>query len=269
MGINEETKIDRKWLTSFDFKYWIIPLLLTATLLVLWELLVWLFDIKEWLLPAPSSILQEMFESRELLFNHSLTTISEIIIGFLFSLVIGVCLAGAIAYSNVVERFAYPFVIASQTVPVIVIAPLLLIWIGYGMIPKIIVVIFISFFPIVVNTVDGLKSAEHDTMRMLRTLGASRWQIFVKLQVPYSIPFLFSGMRVAITLSVIGAVIGEWVGSSSGLGYLMMRSAPQFLTERVFASIVILSLIGIFLFSLIVIIERLYMPWYEMEKRQH
>ena len=139
MGMNEETKIERKWLTSFDFKYWIIPLLLTATLLVLWELLVWLFDIKEWLLPAPSSILQEMFESRELLFNHSLTTISEIIIGFLFSLVIGICLAGTIAYSNVVERFAYPFVIASQTVPVIVIAPLLLIWIGYGMIPKIIV----------------------------------------------------------------------------------------------------------------------------------
>ena len=106
MGMNEETKIERKWLTSFDFKYWIIPLLLTATLLVLWELLVWLFDIKEWLLPAPSSILQEMFESRELLFNHSLTTISEIVIGFLFSLPIGVCLQGAIAYSKELERFA-------------------------------------------------------------------------------------------------------------------------------------------------------------------
>ncbi len=269
MDMNEEIKIERRWFASFDFKYWIIPICLTSTLLVLWELLVWLFDVKQWLLPAPSSILQEIFESRQLLFNHSVTTISEIIIGFLLSLVIGVCLAGAIAYSNVVERFAYPFVIASQTIPVIVIAPLLLIWIGYGMIPKIIVVILISFFPIVVNTVDGLKSADNDTMRMLKTLGASRWQIFVKLQVPYSIPFLFSGMRVAITLSVIGAVIGEWVGSSSGLGYLMMRSAPQFLTERVFASIVILSGIGIFLFALVVVIERLYMPWYEMEKRQN
>tara|TARA_B100000745_G_C20125863_1_gene385620 strand:- start:622 stop:1431 length:810 start_codon:yes stop_codon:yes gene_type:complete len=269
MDMNENTKVQSKWLTYFDFRYWIIPLLLTAILLVVWESMVWLFDVEEWLLPAPSSIFQEIIVSRNLLFSHSVTTIVEIVVGFSFSLIIGVFLAGAIAYSNVVERFAYPFVIASQTVPVIVIAPLLLIWIGYGMVPKIIVVILISFFPLVVNTVDGLKSADHDTMRMLRTLGASRWQIFVKLQIPYSIPFLFSGMRVAVTLSVIGAVIGEWVGSSSGLGYLMIRSAPQFLTERVFASIVILSMIGIFLFSVIVVIERLYMPWYEREKRQN
>jgi ABC-type nitrate/sulfonate/bicarbonate transport system permease component len=272
--MNENTgvvvmKVIGKWLTHLNVKDWIIPISFMAMLLILWELLVWVFDVKEWLLPAPSSILQEMIVSRDLLFNHSLTTITEIIIGFAFSFVIGVCLAATITYSNILERFVYPFIIASQTVPVIVIAPLLLIWIGYGIVPKIIVVILISFFPIVVNTVDGLKSADYDTMRMMRTLGASKWQIFVKLQVPYSIPFLFSGMRVAITLSVIGAVIGEWVGSSSGLGYLIMRSAAEFLTDRVFASMVILSAIGIFLFLLIVIIERLYLPWYNMEKRQY
>src|SRR5205823_11191684 len=117
-------------------------------------------------------------------------------------------------------------------VPIIVIAPLLLIWVGYGLAPKVIVVALTAFFPIVVNMVDGLQSVDPDAVNLLRTMGASRWQIFIKVQVPASLPFLFSGTRVAMAVSVIGAIIGEWVGSSQGLGYLMIRSKPQFLTER-------------------------------------
>ena len=245
---------------------WSLPAALILIAFGIWEMAVRLFNIAHWLLPPPSSIGAELLESRSLFLRHTLVTLEEVVLGFALALVIGIALAAAIAYSRIVERAAYPFVIASQTVPVIVIAPLLLIWIGYGIWPKIIMVILISFFPIVINTVDGLKSADPDMLNMMRTLGASRWQLFTKIQAPSSVPFLFSGIRVAIALSVIGAVIGEWVGASAGLGYLMTRSAPQFLTDRVFASIFILSVMGITLFVLVVLIERYAMPWYQWGK---
>jgi ABC-type nitrate/sulfonate/bicarbonate transport system permease component len=246
---------------------WALPAALILMALGAWEAAVRVLNVARWLLPPPSSIGAELLESRSLLLRHTWVTLEEVVLGFVLALVIGIALAAAIAYSRIVERVAYPFVIASQTVPVIVIAPLLLIWIGYGIWPKIIVVVLISFFPIVINTVDGLKSADPDMLNMMRTLGASRWQLFTKVQAPSSVPFLFSGIRVAIALSVIGAVIGEWVGASAGLGYLMTRSAPQFLTDRVFASIFILSIMGITLFVLVVLIERYAMPWYQWEKR--
>ena len=159
------------------------------------------------------------------------------------------------------EKALYPIVIASQTVPIIVIAPMLLVWIGYGLAPKVIVVALISFFPVVVNTVDGMKSVDPDLLRLMKTMGASKWSFYLKIQLPTSMPYLFSGLRVAIAMSVIGAVIGEWVGSSEGLGYLMIRSKPQFQTERVFAAIVILSFIGVGLFSLITYLEKIFVPW--------
>jgi ABC-type nitrate/sulfonate/bicarbonate transport system permease component len=246
---------------------WAPPAALILMALGAWEGAVRLFDVARWLLPPPSSIGAELVESRSLLLRHTWVTLEEVLLGFALALVVGIALATVIAYSRVVERAAYPVIIASQTVPVIVIAPLLLIWIGYGIWPKIIVVTLISFFPIVVNMVDGLKSADPDMLSMMRTLGASRWQLFTKVQAPSSIPFLFSGIRVAIAMSVIGAVIGEWVGASAGLGYLMTRSAPQFLTDRVFASIFILSIMGISLFALVVLVERYALPWYQWEKR--
>jgi ABC-type nitrate/sulfonate/bicarbonate transport system permease component len=246
---------------------WAPPAVIILLALATWEGAVRLFNVARWLLPPPSSIAAELVESRSLLLRHTWVTLEEVLLGFTLALVVGVALAMAIAYSRVVERAAYPFVIASQTVPVIVIAPLLLIWIGYGIWPKVIVVVLISFFPIVVNMVDGLKSADPDMLNMMRSLGASRWQLFTKVQAPASVPFLFSGIRVAIAVSVIGAVIGEWVGASAGLGYLMTRSAPQFLTDRVFASIFILSVMGITLFALVVLAERYALPWYQWEKR--
>ena len=246
---------------------WAPPAALILMALAAWEGAVRLFHVARWLLPPPSSIGAELVESRSLLLRHTWVTLEEVLLGFALALVVGIALATAIAYSRVVERAAYPIVIASQTIPIIVIAPLLLIWIGYGIWPKIIVVMLISFFPIVVNMVDGLKSADPDMLSMMRTLGASRWQLFTKVQVPSSVPFLFSGIRVAIAMSVIGAVIGEWVGASAGLGYLMTRSAPQFLTDRVFAAIFILSIMGITLFALVVLAERYAVPWYRWEKR--
>ena len=247
---------------------WLPPLLIVAAILGAWEAYVHIFNVQKWLLPAPSVIAATIGDDIGLLSRHTLVTLEEILVGFGLALAGGVVLASSIALSRTAERALYPFVIASQTIPIIAIAPLLLVWVGYGIAPKIIVVALIAFFPIVVNTVDGMKSADPDMVNLMRTLGASRWQIFLKIQVPSSMPFLFSGIKIAIAVSVIGAVIGEWVGSSEGLGYLMIRSKPQFLTERVFASIAILSAMGIGLFVLVGVVEKLVIPWRHGELRR-
>ncbi len=246
---------------------WLPSLFIMAALLGVWEGYVRLFDVQRWLLPAPSKVATTIGGSADMLSRHTWVTLEEVLIGFSLALAGGVALASVIALSRTVERALYPFIIASQTVPIIVIAPLLLVWVGYGLTPKVIVVALIAFFPIVVNMADGLKSVDADAVNLMRTLGANRWQIFVKIRVPSSMPFLFSGIRVAIAVSVIGAVIGEWVGSSEGLGYLMIRSKPQFLTERVFAAIAILSAMGVGLFVLVGVVERLAIPWWHIERK--
>ncbi len=247
---------------------WLWPALILLALLALWEAFARLFHAPAWLLPTPSAIGGELGHSWGLLWGHTLVTLEEVLIGFALALAVGILLAIAIAYSQLLERSIYPIVIASQTIPVIAIAPLLLIWVGYGLWPKVIVVALISFFPIVVNMVDGLKSVDADMVNMLRTLGGSRWDAFTKVQVPTSLPYLFSGARIAVAVSVIGAVIGEWVGASKGLGYLMLRSAPYFQTSRVFAAILILSVIGVGLFAVVSVLERVLLPWYHDERRR-
>jgi ABC-type nitrate/sulfonate/bicarbonate transport system permease component len=191
-----------------------------------------------------------------------------VLIGFGAALGAGVAVAGLIAYSRTFQRAVYPFVIASQTVPIVVIAPLLLIWVGYGLAPKVIIVGLIAFFPIVVNTVDGLRAVDPDLISLMRTLGASRWQVFTKVQVPAALPFLFSGAKVAVTVSVIGAVIGEWVGANAGLGYLTKISVPLFQTARSFAAVVILAVMGVGLFVVVGILERFLLPWYHTARRR-
>ena len=241
---------------------WLPSAAIALGILAAWEIIVRALDVQKWLLPAPSDVALSLYADAPLLWRHTLATLLEIAVGFGLALACGVALAVAIGMSRTLERAVYPFVIASQTIPIIVIAPMLLIWVGYGLAPKVIVVALISFFPIVVNMVDGLKSIDRDMVDLMRTMGANRWQIFAKALVPSSLPYLFSGVRVAVAVSVIGAVIGEWVGSSEGLGYLMLRSKPQFLTERVFAAIAILSAIGVGLFASVGIIERLAIPWW-------
>ncbi len=245
---------------------WVPAAVIVMVMFVVWEVFVKLWDIPAWLLPAPSSVAFTLYDSAGLLLAHSWVTLEEILLGFILALIAGLFLASVISLSNTLEKALYPFIVASQTIPIIVIAPMLLVWIGYGLAPKIIVVALISFFPIVVNTVDGMKSIDPDMERLFRTMGATKWQIFLKVQVPTSMPYLFSGLRVAIAVSVIGAVIGEWVGSSEGLGYLMIRSKPQFQTERVFAAIALLSAMGVGLFAVVNLLERIVIPWSHKQK---
>ncbi len=240
---------------------WSLPLLLLALFFVVWEIAVLVSDTPAWMLPKPTAVWEAFVDNRALLWRHTRVTLVEVLLGFGVALVAGVAIGVLIDTSAIVERALYPLIIASQTIPMVVLAPLLLIWFGYGLTPKIIVAALIAFFPITVSTVDGLRSADREVMSMLRAFGASRWERFRMAKLPAALPAIFSGARIGIAVSVIAAVFGELVGASEGLGYLMQRDSSQFLTARVFASIFILALMGVGLFGLIGLLERLLLPW--------
>ena len=233
------------------------PVILIILLLIIWQVASDLFKIPNWMLPSPLAIIREIIESKSILLKHALVTLNEAFLGLVVAIIIGIIFGVIIFLFKTAERSVYPVIIASQTIPIIAIAPLLLIWVGSGIESKVIVVILISFFPVVVNLIDGFKNADNDYEKMLKTLNASKWQILFKIQFPFALPYLLSGIKIASVSSVIGAVIGEWVGSSSGLGWLIKISSPQFLTERMFASIVLLSFMAIALFSVSWSIEKL------------
>jgi putative hydroxymethylpyrimidine transport system permease protein len=242
-------------------KRWSLPLLLIALFFVIWEIAVRASDTPAWMLPRPSAIWEAFLDNRALLWRHTQVTLLAVVLGFGVALVTGVTIGIAIDSSIILERAIYPLIIASQTIPMVVLAPLLLIWFGYGLTPKIIVAALIAFFPIAVSTVDGLRAADGEMLAMLRSFGANRWERFRIAKLPAALPSIFSGARIGIAVCVIAAVFGELVGSSAGLGYLMQRDSSQFLTARVFASIFILSLMGIGLFGLISLAERVLLPW--------
>ncbi len=247
---------------------WVVSLVILAGLVLLWQGLVVFYDIPHWKLPAPWEVAKELWHSKGILASHTWITVQEMLLGLLAALAAGLALATIINLSRTLGRVVYPVIIAAETFPIIIMAPLLLIWVGYGIEHKIIVVALIAFFPVVINTADGLRSADPDLLNLMRTMGANRWQIFTKVQVPNALPFMFSGFKLAATVSVIGAVIGEWVGSSEGLGYLAMLSKGKFLFERVYAVTFLFSLLGMGMFVAVSLLERLMLPWKRSDKRE-
>ena len=239
-------------------------LLLLGTLV--WELAVWHMQVPHYILPAPSQIVKTLMLRQPLLIHHSFVTLEEIIVGFALAFVVGVGLAFLMFQFPVLERTFYPMVIGSQTVPVFAIAPLLVLWFGYGLPSKVVMAALIVFFPIVVNTLDGLKCADPDAVNLLRILKANRWQILWKVRVPSSLPFVFSGCKIGVSVSTIGAIIGEWVGSNEGLGYLMLHANAQMEISLIFASLLYLTALGVGLFYLVVLIERWTMPWKKLSE---
>lgn len=237
------------------------PLALLAVILAAWEAAVRAFGIPFYILPAPTRIAGELVTDHALLFAEAAVTLGEVLLGFAIAFVVGVVLALLIFSSRTVERAVYPLVIASQTVPVFAIAPLLVVWFGYGMLSKVVMAALIVFFPIVVNTVDGLRAADPDMVNLLKILGARPGQIVRRVRVPAALPFVFSGTRIAIATSVIGAVIGEWVGSTRGLGYLMIHANAQLHIDLVFAVIVYLSVMATALFWTVSLVEWAALPW--------
>ncbi|MDQ2622913.1 MAG: ABC transporter permease, partial [Actinomycetota bacterium] len=235
-------------------KRWLPPLLLTGALIGLWQLaansgfMADTFGLEPFLVPSPTDIATVLWEDRSLLGGHARVTLVEILAGFLVALAAGLGVAVLFHRFGFVRRAGYPLVVASQTIPVIVIAPILVLWFGYGIGPKLAVIALICFFPIAVNTLDGLRSVDPDTVRMMRSLDANRRQIFLRVEAPAALPQAFSGARIAVAVAVIGAVFGEWAGSDEGLGHLMLQDNAQLMTARMFASVTILSAIAMALY---------------------
>lgn len=243
---------------------WGLPLLLLGALTALWELAVRTWSAPELIqriYPLPSGILEAMWDKTDVLAYHAAVTLTEVVLGLGIALLLGGAVGVLIFYSKVLARALYPLIILTQNVPVFAIAPLLVIWMGFGIWPKVVVVALIAFFPIVVNAVDGLRSTEEDLVQLFTILSANRWQRLVHLRVPSALPLVFSGLKIGVTLSVVGAVVGEWVGSQAGLGYLMLREKRQLHVDTVFAAIFWLTALGLLLFGLITLLEHRALRW--------
>jgi NitT/TauT family transport system permease protein/putative hydroxymethylpyrimidine transport system permease protein len=237
-----------------------------AALLVLalvggWELYADLGGIDQFLLPAPSDIASSLWTDRGLLWDNFTVTAGEVLLGIAVSLAAGVALALAIHLSKTLRRATYPLLVASQTVPIVIVAPLLVAWLGYDLGPKLAIVGLICFFPVVVTTLDGLAGVDPDLRKLMRTLDASRLQTLRHVEAPAALPALLSGAKIAVTVAVIGAVLAEQAGSSNGLGHLILQSIPQFETARSWAAVVVLAAFAIALFAGLALAERRLVPW--------
>ncbi|ONK24655.1 ABC transporter permease [Bacillus sp. VT-16-64] len=238
-----------------------LSILLVLLLLVVWEIGARLYG-KPFILPSPLQIVDRLWELRSVLFvGHLPSTSLIMLIGLLLSLVFGVGLSIWMHKSDIVRKAFFPLLIASQTIPIIALAPIFVLWFGYSLWSKIVVTVLITFFPITVNTFDGLRSADIHLKETLQAMGATKRQIFYKVELPSALPHFYSGLKVAVTLSVIGAAIGEWLGADKGLGYFSRRMMTQFDGAGVFAPIVLLSLTGIMLFLLVAWFEKITMKW--------
>ncbi|WP_407942249.1 ABC transporter permease [Microaerobacter geothermalis] len=224
--------------------------------------------IEKWILPSPTIIAQSLWQARELIWQHTIQTLYETVLGLGIAIAAGIAIATLMDLSTWLRKAVYPLLVISQTIPIIAVAPLFLIWFGYGLAPKVIVVALVCFFPITVNLADGYRMVDREMVRLMSSLGASRGQIFRMVKLPSALPFFFSGLRIAGTYSVMGAVIGEWLGASRGLGIFMTRSSQSFLTERVFAAIVVITLLSLWIFALIELLARLTMPWHYQQQEE-
>ena len=246
-----------------------IPALaLLAALVLLWQWYASQPDIDAQILPTPLAVWGVLVGQRDILWQHMLVTLQETLIGFALALVAGVIFGTLIDFSPWLRRAIYPLLVASQTIPIITLAPLLVLWFGFGLVSKSIVVLLVCFFPIVVALADGLRSADPELIRLFRAFGAGPVRIFWSVRLPGALPSLFSGVRIAITYSVIGAIFGEYVGASAGLGFYMQLKQHSFATAGVLAAIVVTALLSIALFASVAIIERLALPWYYLQRRR-
>ena len=238
------------------------PLAFGVVLVGAWELYVAASGVRASIVPGPADVATALERDRSLLLSAAATTLGEIAAGYGIAIVVGIALAIAVAASRVVERALYPWLVVSQVVPIPVLAPIVVVWTGIDIRPKLIVIALVTFFPIAVNTIDGLRATDPELVGLLRTLGAGRWAVFRVARLPTALPYLFSGLRVAAAFAVIGAVFAEWVGSVSGLGTLVLSYDNQAATADEFAVVVVLAVIGVALFALVSAVERVLVPWW-------
>ena len=245
----------------------LLPALVVVGLLGAWELaarwdvLADALGIEPFLVPAPTEVAEALWEDRSLLAEDAWVTLQEVVAGLALALVAGAAIAVAMHLSPTLRRALYPLLVASQTVPVIAIAPILIVWLGFGIGPKLAIIALVCFFPVTVNTLDGLRAVDPAQVKMMRTLDAGRWRILRRVEAPSALPYFLSGAKIAAAVAVIGAVFGEWSGADEGLGHLILVSQGQLQTARVFAAVFVLSLIAIALVAVLTLVQRRYAWW--------
>lgn len=237
------------------------PAVVLLLLFIIWEITVKLAEVPNWLLPSPSAIFNEVFTGWTNFSTHFLSTVKLSLIGFMIGSSIGLFTAIILHLIPFIRESIYPLLILSQNIPIIVLAPLLVIWFGFGLLPKLIVITLVCFFPITVATLDGLRQTPNDLKHYMMMAGASKNQLFWKLELPFSLPSLFSGLKISATYSVMGAVISEWLGAKMGIGVYMTLASSSFRTDRVFVAIFFIMALSLLYFSAILFMERVLVRW--------
>ena len=243
-------------------------LLTTTLILVAWEILVRVIEIPSYLLPRPSLILSEFIARRDRVAEHIWTTTSVMIAGFALAIVVGIPLAMALAFSRRFEAGFYPLVVFLQILPKIAIAPLFIIWLGFGLAPKVLLVFLLCFFPIVVSSVAGFKSIDPEILELARSTGAGAWKTFRMIRLPQALPSIFTGLKVAAALSSTAAVVAEFVAADRGLGYLLMVYNGELKTPMVFATIIVLGVIGMAVYYVVEFVQHLLIPWHVSQRQE-
>lgn len=246
-----------------------LPVLSAIVGLIVWEVVVRAFDIPAYLLPAPTEVVEVLLNRFGYLMTNLGYTMFSALLGFALAVLLGVGLGIAIASSPIVDRVVYPWLVISHAVPKVVVAPLLLVWIGFGVKSGVIFVVFFTFFTIVVNTVMGLKSADPDLLHMVRSMGASPMKVLWKIKLPNALPNIFTGIKIAATLAPVGAVIGEFVASNRGLGYVLIQAVGSMSIDLAFAAVFLVSGFGVIVWYLAELIEKRILPWHASQRGQH
>jgi NitT/TauT family transport system permease protein len=243
------------------FYDYILPALVILAMFVIWEFSVWLFEIPRFILPAPSAVAASLVQWRAAIWMHASQTLYTTLAGFGLAVIVGLLLGWLVGYSTIIYSALYPLLIGFNSVPKVAIVPLLVIWFGIGTVPAILTAFLIAFFPIVVNVATGLATLEPELQDVLRSLGANKWQIFIKVGLPRSLPYFFASLKVAVTLAFVGSVISETVASNLGVGYLMIVASSRFDVALVFAGLVIIAAMGVALFAVFAMLERRFTGW--------
>lgn len=239
----------------------IAALVILLALAGAWEAYARLGPVDDFILPAPTQVAEALWDDRGLLWDNLLVTAQEVGLGILLALVLGAALAIVIHLSPTLRRAVYPLLVGSQAVPIVIVAPLLVAWLGYDLLPKLAIVALVCFFPVTVAALDGLAAVEPEQRTLMRSLHASRWQALRFVELPAAVPAVFTGARIAVVVAVVGAVLAEQAGSSEGLGHLITQAIPQFETAQAYAAVAVLSAFAILLFAAITALERALLPW--------
>jgi ABC-type nitrate/sulfonate/bicarbonate transport system permease component len=243
------------------------PLLLVAGGLLAWQWGVTAFDVRPQVLPSPLRVLAQGWAFREQIWTNTVPTLQVTAIGFTVSLALSWALAVAVDFSPWLRRALTPLLVASQTLPIIAIAPLLIIWFGFGLLPKVVVIALVTFFPVAVGLIEGFAATDRQATNLLRSMGASQWQQFRYVRLPGAMPSFFTALRIGITYAVTGAIFAEYVGATAGLGIFMNLQKNSFRTDLVLAAVLVTALLSVTLFALTYLAQRLLIPWYAKERR--